>query len=161
MSIVLRASMVMPWAAFDVIERSVMLATIFYFQRNVLKAWLQGRALKSDKYYLAAQTTSFIVPYAYSVIGSSIKFRARLSNHKSHIKQKKRTCRLVNHFIDSSHDHQLSHLKFILIEQVSTKNEYFLEKREGYWQAQLWTYEPYGFNATKEFNSGRRSEFVS
>ena len=84
-------------------------------------------------------------------VGSSIRFRARLSNHESRIKQKKRTCRLVNHFIDNSHDHQLSHLKFILIEQVSTKTEDFLEKREGYWQVQLWTYEPYGFNARKEF----------
>ena len=60
----------MPWAAFDVIEMSVMLATIFYFQRNVLKAWLQGRAIKSDKHYLAAQSTSFIVPYVHSVINS-------------------------------------------------------------------------------------------
>ena len=47
-------------------------------------------------------------------VGSSVKFRARLRNHKSHIKQKKRTCCLVNHFIDTSPDHQLSHLKFIL-----------------------------------------------
>ena len=65
-------------------------------------------------------------------VGSSVKFRARLSNHKSHIKQKKRTCCLVNRFIDNSHDQQLSHLKFILIEQVSTKTEDFLKKR-GYW----------------------------
>ena len=69
-SIVLRALVVMPWAAFDVIERSVILATIFYFQRNVLKTWLQGRAIKSDKHYLAAQITSFIVPYVQSVIYS-------------------------------------------------------------------------------------------
>ena len=54
-------------------------------------------------------------------VGSSVKVRARLSNHKSHITQKKRTCRLVNHFIDNSHDHQLSYLKFISIEQVFTK----------------------------------------
>ena len=43
------------------------------------------------------------------------------------------------------------------VEQVSTKTEDFLEKREGYWQAQLWTYDPYSF---KEFNSGRRHEFL-
>ena len=41
-------------------------------------------------------------------VGSRVKFQARLSNHKSHIKQKKRTCHLVNHFIDNSHDHHLS-----------------------------------------------------
>ena len=70
-------------------------------------------------------------------VGSSVNFRARLSNHKGHIKQKKKTCRLVNHFIDNAHDHPLSSLKFVLIEQVSTKTEEFLEQREGYWQAQL------------------------
>ena len=41
-------------------------------------------------------------------VGSSIKFRSRLSNHKSHIKKNKRTCRLVNHFIDNSCSHTLS-----------------------------------------------------
>ena len=60
-------------------------------------------------------------------VGSSVNFRARLSNHKSHIKQKKRTCRLVNHFIDNAHDHPLSSLKFVLIEQVSIKTETFLD----------------------------------
>ena len=94
-------------------------------------------------------------------VGSSVDFWARLSNHKSHIKQKKRTCRLVNHFIHNAHDRPLSGLKFVLIEQVSIKTEEFLEQRERYWHAQLWTYERYGFNAKKEFNSGRRREFLS
>ena len=70
MSIELIALVVMHWAAFDVVERSVMLVTIFDFQRNVLKAWLQGRAIKSDNRYLATQITSFIVPYVHSVINS-------------------------------------------------------------------------------------------
>ena len=70
-------------------------------------------------------------------------------------------CHLVNHFIDNAYDHPLSSLKFVLIEQVSIKTEEFLEQREGYWQAQLWTYEAYGFNAKNEFNSGRRREFLS
>ena len=47
-----------------------MLVTIFYFQRNVSKAWLQARAIKSDNHYLAAQITSFIVPHVHSVINS-------------------------------------------------------------------------------------------
>ena len=68
MSIELIELVVMPWATFDVIKRSVMLVTIFYFQRNVLKAWLQERAAKSDNHYLAAQITSIIVLYVHSVI---------------------------------------------------------------------------------------------
>ena len=94
-------------------------------------------------------------------VGSCINFTSRLSNHKSHIKKDKRTCDLVNHFIDNSCSHTLSDLKFVLIEQVATKTEKCLEHREGYWQAQIWTYEPHGFNAKKEFKSGRRLEFLS
>ena len=76
MSIVLRALVGMPWATFDVIKRSVMLATIFFQRRKAwlqgraIKAWLQGRAIKSDQHYLATQTASFIVPYVHSVINS-------------------------------------------------------------------------------------------
>ena len=65
----------------------------------------------------------------------------------------------MNHFIDNAHGHPLSSLKFVSIEKVPIKAEEFLKQREGYWQAQLWTYEPYSFNAKKEFNSGRRREF--
>ena len=165
MLIELMELVVILWAAFDVIDRSVMLVTIFYFQRNVLKAWLQARTIRSDNHYLAAQITSFIVPYVQYVINSVLVHRlnSRLDYPTTRvtIKQKKRTCRLVNHFIDSFHHHQLSNLKFVLIEQVSTETEDFLEQREGYWQAQLWTCDPYGFNARKEFNSGRRREFLS
>ena len=143
-----------------------MLATIFYSHQTGSKVWQQEKVIKSDIRYLAAQITLFIVLLICLLcnrqcVGWSVNFRARLSNHKSHIKQRKRTCRLVNHFIDNAHDHPLSSLKFVLIEQIPTKTEEFLEQREGYWQAQLWTYEPYGFNAKKEFNSGRRREFLS
>ena len=78
-------------------------------------------------------------------VGSSINFRSSLSNHKSHINKNKRTCQLLNHFIDKLCSHTLSDLQFILIEQAATKTEY----REGHWQAQLWTYVPYGFNSKK------------
>ena len=64
-------------------------------------------------------------------------------------KEAKRTCRLVNHFIDNSSDHPLDCLKFTLIEQVSNKTEKDLEEREGYWQAQHWTFNSFGFNAKK------------
>ena len=61
--------------------------------------------------------------------GSAIDFRYRLSNYKSHIKKQKRTCRLVNHFIDNSSDHPLDCLKFTLIEQVSNKIKIWRNKR--------------------------------
>ena len=148
---------------FDVIARFAMLATIFYSHQKGSKLWQQEELIISDICYLAAQITSFIALYVCSVIDSV--FGRQLifvlpfpTNHKSHIKQKKRTCCLVNHFIGNAHDHPLSSLKFVSIEQVSIKTEKFLEQREGYWQAQLWTY---GFNVKTECNSGRRREFLS
>ena len=136
----------------------------FLLPSNRIKSVATGKVI--NRHSLSCRT-DYIIYCAICMlcnrqcVGSSVNFPARLSNHKSHIKQKKRTCRLVNNFIDNAHDHPLSGLKFVLIEQVSTKNEEFLEQREGYWQAQLWTYEPYGFSAKKEFNSGRRREFLS
>ena len=111
--------------------------------------------------------TDFVIYCAFckncnrQCVGSAIDFRRQLSNYKSHIKKQKRTCRLVNHFIDNSSDHLLDCLKFTLTEQVSNKTEKDLEEREGYWQAQLWTFEPFGFNDKKEFNSGRRHQFLT
>ena len=70
MLIELMELVVILWAAFDLIDRSVMLVTIFYFQRNVLKAWLKARAIRSDSHYLAAQITSSIVPYVQYIINS-------------------------------------------------------------------------------------------
>ena len=60
-------------------------------------------------------------------VGSTINFKPRLANYKSHIKHKRRTCGVVNHFIDvrgSEH----SNLKFMLIDN----NNEDLRKCENY-----------------------------
>ena len=49
-------------------------------------------------------------------VGSTVNFKARLANYKSHIKRGHRTCSIVNHFLDCyGADH--SYLKFMLIDQ--------------------------------------------
>ena len=126
----------------------------FYFPIDVLLVLLQVKVTKLDNTCLVGLILSSIALFVKknvidSVSGSAIDFRRRLSNYKSHIKKQKCTCRLVNHFIDNSSDHPLDCLKFTLIEQISNKTEKDLEEREGYWQAQLWTFEPFGFNAKK------------
>ena len=47
-------------------------------------------------------------------VGSSVNFKRRLANYKSHIKHRRRTCGIVNHFLDY-HDADHSTLKFMLI----------------------------------------------
>ena len=86
----------------------------------------------------------------------------RLSNHKSHIKRKVHSCRLVNHFLDIEHNLDLSstasfnttlskHLKVILIDKIdfrgnlsqSEKEDILIEK-EGFYQTQVKTLNRYG-----------------
>ena len=139
--------------ASNAIARFVMLVKTFYFPMHVLFVLLQVKVTKLDHTCLVGLILSFIVFFCKKsnrqCVGSAIDFRRCLSNYKSHIKKQKRTCRLVNQFIDNSSDHPLDCLIFTLIEQVSNKTEKDLEEREGHWQAQLWTFEPFSFNVKK------------
>ena len=94
----------------------------------------------------------------------------RLSNHKSHIKNNHRSCRLVSHFLNIDHGLDFSshesynnslstHLKVILIESVIfdeniSKEEKIriMESREGFWQNQLKTLERFGGLNTLDSN---------
>ena len=37
-------------------------------------------------------------------VGHSVKFNHRMSNNFSHIKRKRRTCAIINHFVDNHLD---------------------------------------------------------
>ena len=43
-------------------------------------------------------------------VGSTVCWKSRLSNYKSHIKQSKHTCRIVSHFTDNCVDNNLKNL---------------------------------------------------
>ena len=78
-------------------------------------------------------------------VGSTINFKTRLANYKSHIKHKKRTCSIVNHFLDC-HGAEHSSLKFILIDQNLDK----LRQCENFWIGSLIT-NLRGLNSTHDF----------
>ena len=123
----------------------------------------QVKVIKSDSLCHAALTMSSIVPSVHCVTDNVLVPASTLDHvcQTTKVTLKRKREHAVYHFIDNSYSHTLADLKFVLIEQVATETDTFLEHREGYWQAQLWTYEPHGFNAKKEFNSGRRREFLS
>ncbi|XP_028410255.1 uncharacterized protein LOC114532856 [Dendronephthya gigantea] len=79
-------------------------------------------------------------------IGSTINFKPRLANYKSHIKHGRRTCGVVNHFIDK-HDNKHLKLKFMLIDQ----NKEDLRKCENFWIGMLLT-NLGGLNSTHDFS---------
>ena len=59
-------------------------------------------------------------------VGSTVDWKPRLRNYKSHIKKKVRSCSIVNHFIDVCSDTvDLSrNIRFIIIDQLNNKNSF-------------------------------------
>ena len=76
---------------------------------------------------------------------SAVNFKKRLANNKSHIKQKRRTCGIVNHFLDC-HGSDHSTLKFILIDQSCVR----LRECENFWIGILITNQK-GLNNSHDF----------
>ena len=95
-------------------------------------------------------------------VGRSVKFIHRMSNYFSHIKQKKRTCAIINHFIDNhldewSKDYETNDIFHIIGMAKITNlpsNPKLRAKRlwefEGYWQVKLNTVKPFGMNDINE-----------
>ena len=54
-------------------------------------------------------------------VGSTVDWKPRLRNYKSHIKKKVRSCSIVNHFIDvcSDTDDPSRNIRFIIIDQLN------------------------------------------
>ena len=78
-------------------------------------------------------------------VGSTINFKTRLADYKSHIKRNKRTCGIVNHFLYfHGADHSL--LKFKLIDQRHGS----LWECENFWIRTLLTNQR-GLNSTHDF----------
>ena len=78
-------------------------------------------------------------------VGSTVCFKSRLANYKFHIKHKRKTCSIVNHFIDM-HEADHSSLKFMLIDQ----NHGDLLKCENFWIGILLTKQK-GLNDNHDF----------
>ena len=95
-------------------------------------------------------------------VGSTTQFNKRISNYFSHIKQRKRTCGIVEHFIDHHKEEWKESYKennlfqIIGISKLTNKptngklTSKRLEEFEGYWQMRLVTVHPYGLNKINE-----------
>ena len=57
-------------------------------------------------------------------VRSTVDWKPRLRNYKSHIKKKVRSCSIVNHFIDvsSDTDDPSKNIRFIIIDQLNIIN---------------------------------------
>jgi len=96
-------------------------------------------------------------------VGSTVSWKSRLANYKSHIRKQNPTCRIVNHFINECMENHLN-FRFILVDVVNntdslSQNEIddLLLKKEKFWIGTLVTQHK-GLNGTHDWNRKLRSE---
>ena len=101
-------------------------------------------------------------------VGHTSKFSSRISNYFSYIKQKKKTCSIVNHFFDNHYDiwninyAENEIISIIGIARITNlpSDPKLKEKRlwefEGYCQAELSTMKPFGLNDINELKQCRK-----
>ena len=97
-------------------------------------------------------------------VGSTVSWKARLANYKSHIKKSVRSCRIVCHFIDECPDSNLANLKFILVDQVNNTErlskdniDSMLLEKERFWIGTL-VIQHKGLIGIHDWNRKRRTE---
>ena len=116
-------------------------------------------------------TTSNIIYVAYCTkcgkqgVGSTVSWKQRLANYKSHIRKKVPSCKIVKHFIDECRANEdVDNLRFIIVDVVNNseqldKNELeaTLLKKEKFWIGTLVTQHK-GLNGTHDWNRKNRTE---
>ena len=97
-------------------------------------------------------------------VGSTISWKPRLSNYKSHIKKRKLTCRIVKHFIKNCNDNGFNNLRFPIVDCLNnvdslTNDEIddLLLKKEKFWTRTLVT-QHHGLNSKHDLNRKKRCE---
>ena len=97
---------------------------------------------------------------------STISWKPRLRNYKSHIKKNVRSCKIATHFIDECCDEEIpfKYLAFVIIDVVIntsglTRNqiEHLLLKKEKCWIGTLVT-QHQGLNSTHGWNQAKQTE---
>ena len=123
--------------------------------RNFLGVGTSFSSIKTKKIYKISKslscTSANVVYLAICVachlqgVGSTTNFKKRVANYKSHIKRQRRTCSIVNHFLDC-HNADHSTLKFMLIDQRDDD----LREGENFWIGMLLTNQG-GLNSHHDF----------
>ena len=97
-------------------------------------------------------------------VGSTVSWKPRLANYKSHIKKKVSSCRIASHFIEDCKSDDLSNLKFIIVDVVNGTNELscdeidsLLLQKEKFWIGTLVSQHK-GLNGSHDWNRKKRTE---
>ena len=115
-------------------------------------------------------STENVIYVAYCVtcgkqgVGSTVAWKPRLANYKSHIKKNKPTCRIAKHFIDECKNESLTNLRFVIVDTVNNVEnlsqaqiDHLLLEKEKFWIGTLIT-QHHGLNGTHDWNRNKRSD---
>ena len=99
-------------------------------------------------------------------VGSTVSWKPRLSNYKSHIKKKVTSCQIVKHFLDECFDTAVpyKYLSFVILDVVNNCDnlslqeiDHILLEKEKFWIGTLVTQHK-GLNASHDWSRNKRAE---
>ena len=97
-------------------------------------------------------------------VGSTVSWKPRLSNYKSHIKKKVPSCKIVKHFIEDCPDDTLRNIGFVIVDVINNTEQLSQEKidsillqKEKFWIGTLVT-QHRGLNGSHDWNRSKRTE---
>ena len=97
-------------------------------------------------------------------MGSTISWKPRLANYKSHIKNGVKSCRIARHFIEDCPDETLSNLKFVIVDAVNNVDllskcdvDRLLLQKEKFWIGTLITQHK-GLNGSHDWVRTKRTD---
>ena len=138
-------------------------------------SFVMPKANIKGKYWIRRDstcTTKNVMYLAYCTkcgeqgMGSTVSWKPRLSNYKSHIKQSVHSCKIVKHFIEKCNDPivPFKYLRFVILDVLTnteplSKNdiEDLLLKKEKFWCGTLVTQHK-GLNGSNDWNHVKRTE---
>ena len=137
-------------------------------ETSFIKCHATGRIFKIRRDITC--NTRYVIYVAYCTdcgkqgVGSTVSWKPRLSNYKSHIKNGIPTCRIVKHFINVCKNPTLKNMRFILVNALNnvdniSKEEIddLLLQKEKFWSGTLVT-QHQGLNGSHDWNRKKRCE---
>ena len=142
--------------------------TNFVDETSTITCHATGRIYKINR--SSTCSTANVIYVAYCVtcgkqgVGSTVSWKPRLANYKSHIKKKLATCRIVQHFTHNCNDEFFSNLRFIIVDVVNNVELLTLQEidtlllaKEKFWIGTLVTQHK-GLNGTHHWRRSKRSD---
>ena len=97
-------------------------------------------------------------------VGSTVAWKPRLANYKSHVKNELKTCKIARHFIEDCPDPTLRNFKFVIVDVVNNTEKLSKEdvdslllEKEKFWIGTLVTQHK-GLNGTHDWNRKKRTK---